>query len=348
MKYLQGLWNWIRAHWKATAALLTAGAVVAVFALAQLIGIFTLERHRGFFAPVWSADGQQVYYLERDTRGLVWGFGWEFFTPPASAYVISDRLTLRRLDIASGKSELLERFDGSPVVGRVTKHYRGSIFNFISARIEPGGQGIDFLVRMDVPRVPMSESWSLAGVWKPGQPSNAKWDAKNAGITAGSHEVLKNGIELMTVRGRESFSAAVLAVEADGSHRVLLHNGDFAGLYPDGVPARQIAERSSRERIERSRELTRVKTELVAKHKGNFAVIGVSLDGSREALDKYLAETPLPWPQIFEPGGLDSRVANQLGILTLPTMILVDEQGKVINRNVQTTELEGELEKVIR
>lgn len=267
MKYLQGLWNWIRAHWKATAALLTAGAVVAVFALAQLIGIFTLERHRGFFAPVWSADGQQVYYLERDTRGLVWGFGWEFFTPPASAYVISDRLTLRRLDIASGKSELLERFDGSPVVGRVTKHYRGSIFNFISARIEPGGQGIDFLVRMDVPRVPMSESWSLAGVWKPGQPSNAKWDAKNAGITAGSHEVLKNGIELMTVRGRESFSAAVLAVEADGSHRVLLHNGDFAGLYPDGVPARQIAERSSRERIERSRELTRVKTELVAKHK---------------------------------------------------------------------------------
>lgn len=165
MKYLQGLWNWIRAHWKATAALLTAGAVVAVFALAQLIGIFTLERHRGFFAPVWSADGQQVYYLERDTRGLVWGFGWEFFTPPASAYVISDRLTLRRLDIASGKSELLERFDGSPVVGRVTKHYRGSIFNFISARIEPGGQGIDFLVRMDVPRVPMSDPgpWPASG-----------------------------------------------------------------------------------------------------------------------------------------------------------------------------------------
>lgn len=267
MKYLQRLRNWARAHWKAATVLLTASAVVAVFALAQLIGIFTMESHQGFFAPVWSADGRQVYYLERHTRGLIWGLGWEHFTPPASAYVLSDRFTLRRLEIASGKSELLERFDGSPVTGRVTKHYRGRIFNFVSAKIDSTDAGIEFRVSMNVPRVPLSEQWALAGTWMPDQPSNANWNEKWAGNTAAPDEVLTNDIEVMTVRGREAFPAAVLAVEADGSYRVLVQNGDFARLYRDGVPPKQIAERSGRERIERSRELNRVKTELVAKHK---------------------------------------------------------------------------------
>lgn len=267
MKYLQRVWNWIGAHWKAAIVLLTATAVVAVLVFAQLIGIFTIERHQGFFAPVWSANGQQVYFIQRDTRGLIWGFGWEFFTAPASAYVISDRLALLRLDVASGKIDLLERFDGSPVAGRVTKHFRGSIFSSISARLAPGDRGVDFLVLMNVPRVPRSEQWALAGAWRPERPSNAQWSEKWAGNRASPDDALMHAVELMTVRGREGFPTAILAVEADGSYRVLVKNRDFEGLYPGGVPPKHVAERSRRKSIERSRELTRVKTELVAKHK---------------------------------------------------------------------------------
>jgi hypothetical protein len=266
MSYLQRVWQRLRVHWKAATVLLTASAVVAVFALAQLIGIFTIERHQGFFAPVWDADGRHVYVIERDTRGVVWGFGWEFLTPPASAYVLTDRLTLRRLDSASGKSQALERFDGSPVVGRVTKHYRGSIFNFMSARVVPTDAGVEFAVRMNVPRVPSSEQWSLAGMWRPDQLSNAEWRGKSAGSTARPDQVLMNGVELMTARGREAFPAAVLAVEADGSYRVLVKNRDFDRLYRDGVPPRQIAERANRDRIERGREFRRVQAELTAKY----------------------------------------------------------------------------------
>ncbi len=87
---------------------------------------------------------------------------------------------------------------------------------------------------------------------------------------------------------------------------------------------------------------------LVKKYGGKFSVIGVSLDGRRKDLEAFLAENKLPWPQIFEPGGLDSRPANQLGILTLPTMILLDRQGKVVSRNIQAAELDGELKKLIR
>lgn len=88
--------------------------------------------------------------------------------------------------------------------------------------------------------------------------------------------------------------------------------------------------------------------ELVSKYGRSLSVIGVSLDRSRKDLVDYLANNRLPWQQIFEEGGLDSEPANQLGILTLPTMILVDQQGKVVSRNISTAELEAELKKLIR
>jgi hypothetical protein len=37
-----------------------------------------------------------------------------------------------------------------------------------------------------------------------------------------------------------------------------------------------------------------------------------------------------------------------MGILTLPTMILVDEDGKVVNRNIHAAELDQELGKLLR
>ena len=88
--------------------------------------------------------------------------------------------------------------------------------------------------------------------------------------------------------------------------------------------------------------------ELWNKYGRSFTVIGVNLDGDVQDLKGYLAENPLPWQQIYEKGGMDSRPANALGILTVPTMILVDQQGKVVNRNVSTVELESELKKLIR
>ena len=88
--------------------------------------------------------------------------------------------------------------------------------------------------------------------------------------------------------------------------------------------------------------------QLTTKYRDSFAVIGVSVDSNVKTLKAYLAENPLPWPQIFEEGGQDSRPANALGIITVPTMILVDAQGKVVNRNLQTAELEAELKKLVR
>jgi thiol-disulfide isomerase/thioredoxin len=82
--------------------------------------------------------------------------------------------------------------------------------------------------------------------------------------------------------------------------------------------------------------------------KQGFALIGVNIDSDRAAAVAYLTNNPLPWPQLYESGGLDSRLAVDLGILTLPTMILVDKEGKVLNRNIHASELDEELGKRLR
>ena len=45
---------------------------------------------------------------------------------------------------------------------------------------------------------------------------------------------------------------------------------------------------------------------------------------------------------------MESRLANELGIQTLPTMILVDKAGRVVRRNIHSTELEAEIEKLLK
>lgn len=85
------------------------------------------------------------------------------------------------------------------------------------------------------------------------------------------------------------------------------------------------------------------------KYKGNnFEVLGVNLDADRADLDAFLKENPLPWPQIFEPGGIEKgRFATEFGIIALPTMVLVDADGKVLNRGIRSAaELDRQLEKL--
>ena len=89
--------------------------------------------------------------------------------------------------------------------------------------------------------------------------------------------------------------------------------------------------------------------DLVSRYgKSGFNIVGVNLDSNANEMTEYIKEYQVPWPQIREEGGLDSRPAAELGILTLPTMILIDKEGKVVNRNIRVAEIDGELRRLIR
>ena len=78
-------------------------------------------------------------------------------------------------------------------------------------------------------------------------------------------------------------------------------------------------------------------------------IVGINVDGTLEQAQGFLKEQPLRWPQLFEPGGLEtSPLANALGVQTLPTMLLVDPNGRVVRHNVRADELDAELAKMLR
>jgi thiol-disulfide isomerase/thioredoxin len=80
-----------------------------------------------------------------------------------------------------------------------------------------------------------------------------------------------------------------------------------------------------------------------------FVPVGVCLDHNPESVAAQLKKQPLNWPQIYEPGGLEgNRLANEMGIVTLPVMILVDKTGTVVNRNIHASELEAEIKKLLK
>ena len=77
-----------------------------------------------------------------------------------------------------------------------------------------------------------------------------------------------------------------------------------------------------------------------------FEVISINLDNDKDDLDTFLKTSSIPWPQVFEPGGMESRLATEFGIISLPTMFLVDPDGKVIKRDLRTaSEVEIVLDK---
>jgi tetratricopeptide (TPR) repeat protein len=77
-----------------------------------------------------------------------------------------------------------------------------------------------------------------------------------------------------------------------------------------------------------------------------FEILGVCLDASKAEAEKFLNQNKLPWKQIYEPGGIDGRLGNEMGIMTIPLMVLVDRDGRVVNHNAQIPELQAELSRL--
>jgi len=78
-----------------------------------------------------------------------------------------------------------------------------------------------------------------------------------------------------------------------------------------------------------------------------FEIIGVNLDSDAQTALGHQKSQKMTWAQIYEEGGLDSRPATEFGIISLPTMFLVDKSGKVVNRNVNIDELKEALAELL-
>jgi len=83
-------------------------------------------------------------------------------------------------------------------------------------------------------------------------------------------------------------------------------------------------------------------------HSRGFEVIGVNVDTTLDPIRPFLARHRITWPQIFQPGGLGSPPAQAFGIISLPTMFLVDKNGKVVSVNVSVADLKVQLAELLK
>lgn len=88
--------------------------------------------------------------------------------------------------------------------------------------------------------------------------------------------------------------------------------------------------------------------EMYAKSGSGLAIVGVNLDSRVTDAKAYLAKNRLPWVQVYDEGGLEGRLASEMGVMTLPLMIVLDDKGRVVNRNIHVAELETEIRRLIR
>jgi peroxiredoxin len=77
-------------------------------------------------------------------------------------------------------------------------------------------------------------------------------------------------------------------------------------------------------------------------------IVGVNLDQAATEMTAFAQQNRITWPNIFQPGALDAPLAQEYGILTVPTMMLVDRSGRVVSNNVTVNDLKERLAEMFR
>src|ERR1043165_5927844 len=241
----------------------------------RVVGQLGKQTYAGYLAPVYSADGQYVYFVERRVTGaakVIKDPGFIFGGAPTYAVsVAKDAFSLKRLHVQSGKIEELVALSPSPIEGR-NYESQGNMFQFPNAwlRFTKEGQ-LEFSACLKTQKIPTEKEYSSSGVWTEAQHAakiSHSWEESQCG--AGYNEwPLFGDWELMEVHGEpDYFTVAIVAYNhVTKEVKALVTNSRYDFLYPQGVPLRQIQESSRRQEMERIQAITRTREELLQKYK---------------------------------------------------------------------------------
>jgi hypothetical protein len=94
-------------------------------------------------------------------------------------------------------------------------------------------------------------------------------------------------------------------------------------------------------------DLPALKTLYDTHHAEGFEIIGVNMDLEKGPAAQFVQKQGTKWPQIYAPGGQDSPLAVEYGIFVLPTMFIVDRDGKVLNRGATVADLKTTLAELL-
>jgi thiol-disulfide isomerase/thioredoxin len=98
-------------------------------------------------------------------------------------------------------------------------------------------------------------------------------------------------------------------------------------------------------------EVPNMKEQLALYGEQGFAIVGINLDNSLDACEKYVAQENLDWPNLFSKKdgeqGWNNPLVQYYGVSGIPTAILVDKEGKVVSLRARGQELNRLLKELL-
>jgi len=246
-----------------------AGLGVLVVGVVLLSGAVTLGRDRGYFAPIFTPDGQSIYTIRREVSATLIGFGYEFWSPPATVRVHRDRFALLKVRLADRHVEIVQEFPPSPLEGTRLNAYHGTIYG--------GGRGylrwadsehLEYFLAVTNTDAPSARTFvirrqwdSKAGNWRAVSNWQPGYDSMGGDVPG----QLSGDREVIAVRGDESLPCAVVILrEGDEKAQPVLETGTCRAKYGAGYTRQALAEFIHRTDIERVQRMERTYADLVA------------------------------------------------------------------------------------
>ena len=79
-----------------------------------------------------------------------------------------------------------------------------------------------------------------------------------------------------------------------------------------------------------------------------FTIVGLSMDSSKENWLKAVKDDGLMWKQLNDPKSVNGKTADRYGVKSLPANFLIDENGKIVARNLRGSALEEKLKELLK
>ena len=77
-----------------------------------------------------------------------------------------------------------------------------------------------------------------------------------------------------------------------------------------------------------------------------FDIVAVSLDRDLDALAKYLKENNIPWTNLA--GDATQELARKYGVRGIPTMMLIDQAGNVVDVSHNVAQIAPRIEPLLK
>jgi hypothetical protein len=246
-------------------------ALIALL-IAGIVASQTRSAH-GFLAPIFSPDGRAVFVVVRESRATVLGLGFDNLTPPAEVWIHADRFTLRRIDLESGRVDVIDTWPASPLEGVHLRQYRGRIFGVPHAHLRWADRDhLEYEVAVTRPAVPSSETFVVRRTWDAARGdwvAQRRWSRGAVSRGGNEPEMLAGDREVIAVPGRELMPCGVAVLDARRGHVQMLAGASRCSrVHAEGVTPALLAPLTRRAGIERSQLLARTYADLTAEAAG--------------------------------------------------------------------------------